>query len=137
MLTSAVGQPSLVRSTSRQCCSWLIRSRAGNQYAACESPNSTTVVVDVVSPYTHGLLMRPVRDRWQPFLTMIGSAAPAAARGGSRPPGACVILAPAARSVASWVVVSPGSAVRSSEDAPALEAAGSARATIARTVAPT
>ena len=79
---------------------------------------------------------KPVRDRWQPFLTMIGSAAPATASGGSRSPGTCLILArrPGRSRAGSW---SAQSAVRSSEGAPALEAAGSARATITRTVAPT
>src|SRR5581483_10066416 len=106
MLTSAGGHPAFVRSTSRQCCSWLIRFSAGNQAAACESPNSTTEVEEVVSPYTHGLLLIPGCWRWQPFSTIVGSAFVAVASGGWRFDGTALVFAPAARSACSCVAVS-------------------------------
>src|SRR4051812_16830857 len=51
----AAEQALLVTTTSRQPRCRAITSTAGNQAAACESPNSTTVVDEARSPYAQGL----------------------------------------------------------------------------------
>src|SRR5579875_1676069 len=124
MLTSAGGQPALVMSTSRQCCWRLIRLRAGNQAAACESPNSTTEVLELGSPYTHGRLRTPGCWRWQPLTTIAGRAREAGDSGGLRMEGTYRDLAPFCRSAVSCSGVIWWLAVRRGEAALALDTSG-------------
>ena len=50
----------LVSTTSRHCRVTAIRSSAGNHWVACESPNSTTDVVERGFPYRQPGLVVPV-----------------------------------------------------------------------------
>ena len=63
---SALGQPFFVITSSRQWRWPASSSRAGNHWAAWESPNSTIVVADVGSPKAHGPGSVTAASRWQP-----------------------------------------------------------------------
>ena len=54
MAMSAGAQADFVNDSRRQWCSVAARDRAGNHWAAWESPRRTTVVDEVLSPKTHG-----------------------------------------------------------------------------------
>src|SRR6476469_2386138 len=66
MAMSAGAQADFVNDSSRQPYVVAARTRAGNHCAACESPKSTTVVDEPVSPYAHGPEATAAYGRWHP-----------------------------------------------------------------------
>ena len=67
-MRSAGEQADFVMTSSFQCSTWASRSRAGNHWAACESPKRTTDVADAASPKTHLVGSVDGWSRWQPSL---------------------------------------------------------------------
>src|SRR5271157_4006339 len=89
MVMSMGGHVALAMTTRASCC-WFARlSMAGNHMRACESPKSTMLREELVSPYRQGCTDASVKSSKQPSLNGAGASAAASASDGVSDAGTC------------------------------------------------